>query len=229
MPVAGKQLLPRELAQLGRPHWHDLELVKMVATTLAESLGFVGAYHDNGDPPASRDCGLMQINVPARLIGSDAELELRTEATTANDIARVARANVLAGYHLYEQPWVRQPQDGADIRRWQPWVAYTTGWATFPSSWVWHQVEGKPVGPWLPTGRYLHQAIVGVANFHLVLAKDKELPVALAMARAAAEHFHLDAEMYATARQRVTFRVGAKPPGPPADGLGPRPEPNNGI
>lgn len=225
MPLAGKKLLPREIAQLGRSHWKDWELVKMVATAMGESAGYVGAWHDNEYSTGilSRDCGLMQINIRAEKIATPAEEMLRTESLDHVAYWSTAQANVAAAYHLYEQPWPYH-----DIRRWQPWVAYTTGWATFPSFWVWHQENGKPIGPWLPTGRYLHQAIAGVANFHVMIRKDMTLEAALAYAVKAAAHFGVDADLHAR-RGYVAFQVPRKPDAPPQDGVGPRPVPNDGV
>lgn len=228
MPLAGKKLLPREIAELGRSHWKNWELVKMVATALGESAGYVGAWHDNGDATVtSRDCGLMQINIQARDIGTPTEEMLRTESLDRVVYWSTATANAAAAYRLYEQPWVR-PGDDEPIRRWQPWVAYTTGWATFPGFWIWHQLNGKPIGPWLPTGRYLQQAIAGVANFHHMTRQDMTLEGALAYARAGAQHFGVTADLHAR-RGYVAFTVPEKPEAPPKDGVGPRPVPNNGV
>lgn len=231
MPLAGLRLLARQVAQLGASHWHNAELVKQVATTLGESAAFVGAWHDNvandGATVVSRDCGLMQVNIPARLIGTESEAQLRTENMTYDVAIRVARANVEAAYQLYEQPWAREPGE-PQIRRWEPWVAYTSGIATFPEFWVWHQVNGKPVGPWVQTGRYVQQAIAGVANFHLMIKRDKTLEQALELATAYAVRFGVKAPAVES-RGLVTFRVPQPPGGPPLDGIGPRPVPNDGA
>jgi hypothetical protein len=226
MPLAGRKLLPREIAQLNASHWRDVELAKSVAVCLGESGGTIGAWHDNldeHDEIQSRDLGLMQINIPARGIGGPLEASLRYEGHDGPTSIKVARANVTAAYHLYEQPWT-----GRSIRRWQPWVAYTTGWATFPEFWIWHQIEGKPVGPWIPTGRYLQQAICGVANWHLWLKKDKTLAEATGLAASHAAHFGVRAEL-TTRRGYLAFVTPPRPTLPPADGIGPRPRPNDGL
>lgn len=231
MPFSGRHLLPREIAQLGRFHWKNIELVKMVATALGESLGYVGAWHDNIDDSGvatSRDCGLMQISIPAREVGTSVEAVLRTEDLDPSVSTYVAAGNVDAAYHLYEQPWTGRP-----IRRWQPWVAYTTGWATFPGWWTWHQVEGQPVGPWVPTGRYLQKAIVGISNYHLLIAKDRTVDEAVALAESYSTHFSVAGEVYASEPKvgppALAWRLPPRPEGPPADGVGPRPIPNDGA
>lgn len=226
MPLAGKKLMPREIAELGAAHWADLELVKQVATTLGESLGYVGAYHDNDTPPTSRDLGLMQINVPARIIGTPAEALLRTESKLAVEWKPVGVKNIEAAFHLYDEPG---PNDGK--RLWQPWVAYTTGWATFPAWWVWHQDAGsKPVGPWMPTGRYVHHAIVGVANYRLLIARDLKEVGALKLARDYADQFSVGGTDLMLSNGVVRWvKVPPKPTSPPKDGVGPRPRPNTGA
>jgi len=44
-----------------------------------------------------------------------------------------------------------------DRRGWQPWYGFTNGYAT---STKWYREDGKP------SGRYLHRALRGVANFY---------------------------------------------------------------
>lgn len=229
MPLAGKQLLPREIAAEGHRHWTGNDLVKMVATCLGESAGFVGAWHDNTDEDGnvlSRDLGLMQINRPGRTVGTPEEFTLRTESKTRAEYAPVVGTNVDEAVKLYLQPG---PNTG--YRRWQPWVAYTTGWATFPAWWVWHHdARGKAVGPWLPTGRYLQKAIAGVANMHLLITKDMDGIQAVALARSRARYFGVADAVPAIRNGVVAWdMVPQKPYAPPRDGEGPRPRPNDGA
>lgn len=227
VPLAGKQLMPREIASYGHPHWHGDNLVKMVATALGESLGYVGAWNDNlaGEDTLSRDCGLMEISIPADLIGTDVEASLRTVSMVAGEWGPVVVANVQAAYRLWSNPG---PNDGK--RRWQPWVAYTTGWATFPYWWTWkHDMDHVPVGPWHQTGRYLQKAIVGVANYHLVIAKDRNEPQALALANLHAEHFGVEGTLGIQKGIVGWTKVPQKPSAPPEDGHGPRPVENQGA
>jgi hypothetical protein len=231
--LAGKTLLPRQIAGLGKDTgWSDYELTKMVATSLGESAGSLGAWHDNSDQvapdPDSRDCGLMQINIPFRLVGTDAEARLRTESLNESEWGPVAMNNAAHGMQLYETPWKRGGK--TDIRRWQPWVAYTTGWATFPYAWVWHQEGGVPVGPWLPTGRYIHRAIAGQMNYHVAILKGWSPEKALRVAKQYyVPHFGVKQVTYAVVNGLVTPKYDPAPTAPPADRVGPRPVPNDGV
>jgi len=233
MPLAGKTLMPREIAEALRPYWQNFELTKGIATALGESSGSVGAWHDNTGPNpedptvTSRDCGLMQDNIAARLIGTAVEASLRTESKDPAVYEPVVWNNVQHAFELYASPWTR---DGhKDIRRWQPWVAYTTGWATFGEAWVWHQEGGDPVGPWTPTGRYIHRAIAGQMNYHLVIKKDWTQTKALDYARFYQQHFHVKGVTYSIKNGIVAATYAKAPASAPADGVGPRPVENNGV
>lgn len=218
--LLGKVLIPRVIASYGRPHWSGVELVKMVATALGESDGYVGAYNDNGN--GTRDCGLMQINIPTVDIGTTEEFKLRT---TSPDYDAVVKTNVASAYRLYENPG---PNNG--LRRWGPWFAYTDGWATLPAWWTWkHNADGEGVGPWQRTGRYVQRAIVGVANYHLVLAKDMTPDEALALARELATHFRVEGTLGVQRGIVGWTKLPAIPTAPPADGEGPRPIVNSGL
>lgn len=228
--LEGHSLMPREIADIGRDHWKDYELTKMVATTLGESAGYIGAYHDNLDGAgdvASRDCGLMQDNIVARLIGTDTEMSLRTTSTDRDEYLPVARSNIDWGFGLYSAAWKRDGK--TDIRRWQPWVAYTTGWATFPEWWVWQQKDGQPVGPWVPTGRYIQRAIAGQMNRHIIIVRDWEPSDGLHYAKMYAQHFGVTQGEPVISNGLVAWKVPPKPTADPADGVGPRPKLNNGV
>jgi hypothetical protein len=151
MPLEGKQIQPRDLAELAHNQgWHGLDLVRMVATILSESQGYVAAYHDNldsGGAVVSRDCGLAQINIAGRLIGSDEESKLRSDPVY----------NLQRAWELFTAAWT-----GGTTRRFQPWAGYTSGWAMFPEWYIWSQTDLV----WKPTGRYLHRATRGVGNFY---------------------------------------------------------------
>lgn len=151
MPFEGPQLQPQDIArELHKLGFRDFDLVEMTATILGESQGFQYAYHDNMDAHGkikTRDVGLAQINIPARYIGTKKEQELYKVGTNL----RAARALFMTRETLTKR------------RRFNPWYAFTTGWATFPEWWVFTKAEPRH---WAPTGRYLHQAVVGVANFY---------------------------------------------------------------
>lgn len=215
MPLEGQELLPREICRLIASHWPNSK-IKAVATILAESAGFVGAYHlnDNG----TKDVGLMQIDIMPDAFGTTREKELLTDPVV----------NVDAGYALYEQPWERDKKTG--IRQWQPWAAYTSGIATFPKAWVWHQnATGFPVGPWVHTGRYLHRAIAGVANWHHIIHRDLSLAEAQRWMEKQAEIWKLDITGTYVTKGVLAWHFPLAPPLPPSDGIGPRPIPNDGI
>lgn len=120
--LKGTQIQPRDLAGRGyTAGWHEaLGLVTMVAVTLAESQGYDRAFNDNVVPDGEtrkgldghtytagqvwqRDCGVMQIGIPASLIGSPEEEALYSW-----------QHNVEQGFALY------------DARGFQPWAAYDT-------------------------------------------------------------------------------------------------------
>ena len=236
MPLAGKVLMPREIcaAAYEQTPWRNYELTKAIATALGESTGSIGAWHDNysGDPSAgvtSRDCGLYQINIPAGQIGSPKEASLRTESLDEWVWSPVMENNIRVALDLYQTPYVRDGKQ--DIRRWQPWVAYTSGWATFPEWWVWHQdADGNPVGPWIATGRFIHRAITGQMNFHIVIKQDWTAENALYYAKRYCGRFGIDPDLlYIRPKDgTLSWHVPPKPQDAPADGVGPRPSQNDG-
>jgi hypothetical protein len=141
----------------------------------------------------------------------------------------VAVENVSTAEAMYDRAWMRDGKQ--DIRRWQAWVAYTTGWATFPEFWVWKQVDGEPTGPWVKTGRYIQKAIAGQLNFHAVILKDWTLKQALDYGHRYAKHFGLDpARLKIDSKNDIIgWDVPRMPGVPPSDGVGPRPVPNDGV
>lgn len=146
MPVTGIPIQPRELARLCHEigGWVDTELVVAVAVCLSESGGYVRAWHDNLDSDGkllSRDIGLFQINIPASAVGTAVEEDLY-------DIEN----NLNRARSLY------------DNRGWQPWFGWVNGYATSTEWWHWSDTKKL----WVPTGRYLHRAVRGVANFYAV-------------------------------------------------------------
>lgn len=233
MPYAGKTIIPREIAAECHRYWINYELTKAVATALGESAGSLGAWHDNlAAGVASRDCGLFQINIPASKIGTPDEFALRTESLDPAEYMPVMHTNVDRARQLYLARWMRGGE--SDIRRWQAWVAYTTGWATFPEFWVWHQdADGNPIGPWIATGRYIQRAICGQMNYHVVIKGDWDIQKALYYGARYAEHFGVKADLIVKPQKNgpdvIGFQTPPKPVDPPADGVGPRPVPNNGV
>lgn len=236
MPLAGKQVMARDHAKKARVYWQNYELTKAIATALAESNLFLGAYHDNLDSDGnvlSRDCGIYEFNIPARDIGSDREFSLRTESHDPMEYEPVWDTSVALAKEYYDSRWNR---DGKiDIRRWQAWAGYTSGWATFPYAWIWHQVDGEPVGPWVPVGRYIFRAIAGQMNNLIVNEKIWTPENGLFYAKRYAEHFGIQDGSFPLI---VTDRLGNKiiswaytdtPLKRPADGIGPRPVPNDGV
>ncbi len=167
---------------------------------------------------ASRDCGIMQINIPWREVGTAREEQLRTTSSDRDTYMRVALNNLRAAADLYRQAWT-----GGRRREWQPWVAYTTGWALYPEAWVWSRVTP---GTWVATGRYLHKAIRGVANAHWKLGN-----LSLAGAHAEAERLAgifgiTRGDLLRDETRGVYWRYPPKPtqPGTAAD----YPKPNDG-
>jgi len=228
---AGKTIMPREIAEVARAQgWFDHELTKAIATALAESKGSLGAWHDNyesdGTTLRSRDCGLYQINIPASKVGTDYENNLRTDSMDEEVWRPVLVANVERARALYDTRWT-----GNRKRRWQPWVAYTTGWATFPEWWVWrHDADKQPVGPWVKTGRYLMKAIAGQVNYR-IFNEDWTSETGLDFARKLAAHFGVtQGELYIGNNLLIGWRkLPPIPTEPPTDGRGPRPVPNDGV
>jgi hypothetical protein len=235
MPLAGKVLQPRDIVDQVASAFPTAR-VQATATALGESAGYIGAWHDNTDGQVltSRDCGLMQINIPAQDIGTSHEDSLRTESLDESVYLPVVKHNVEIALELYNTPMVRIRPDGTrytDKRRWQPWVAYTSGWAMFPEWYTWHQdASGNPVGPWLATGRYVQRAIRAVANWHLLIKKDMDSDEALAEAKRLAKLFKVTAgELRYNDRNKVYWVAPPAPTNPPADGVGPRPISNDGL
>lgn len=113
--LKGRQLTPRELAHLCSDiGFRGENLVKAVATCLSESQGYDEAYHDNVDDNGkllSRDVGIFQINIPARMIGSSYERDLVRPSYNA----RIA-------YRMWQD------------RGFQPWHGYTKGIALDPKA-----------------------------------------------------------------------------------------------
>lgn len=113
--LAGIQLQPQQIALLAQMAGfkQPVELVLAVAVCLAESEGHDRAHCDNYDGPVtdgkllSRDCGLWQINIPARQVGTQAEERMYDH-----------QANAAAAFALYRR------------RGFQPWVSFDTGIAT---------------------------------------------------------------------------------------------------
>src|SRR5436190_2735051 len=174
------------------------------------------------DQVASRDCGVMQINIPARLIGSEAELALRSESKDRDEAIQVAMQNLHAAAELFISPWVA----GRD-RQWNPWVAWISGWAPYPEAWCWSRVTPDT---WVATGRFLHKAIRGVANEHWK-AGDLSLEGALHEAERLASFYKITrGDLFVDASnqaQGVQWRYPPKPtqPGSVAN----YPKPNSGL
>lgn len=196
MPYGGDKLAPEEIARLlyYEGGFRDHDLIEMTATVLAESQGYTKAYNDNTDPKGkvlSRDVGLGQINIRTREIGTKKEYDLQDPVK-----------NVKAIRALFDTRETLTKR-----RRFNPWYAYTLGWATFPEWFVFRSKEAAKARnlprEWVPTGRYIHEAIVGVANFY---ASEYKIP-----------NFHV--------------QLPPEPKAPkkrPADDVGPRPVKNKG-
>src|SRR5207245_595460 len=116
------------------------------------------------------------------------ESALRTDSLDPAVWTPVFQHSVKLANDYYSAPWER---DGhKDIRRWQAWAAYTSGWATFPYAWVWHHdADGNGIGPWVKTGRYIFQAIAGQMNNLIVNEKLWTPEVALTYASKYASRF----------------------------------------
>lgn len=225
----GKVLMAREICDFVAPHWPQAKVLA-VACALGESNGYVGAYNINRDPSTdnetSRDCGLMQISVEAEDI---AQMEsLMTESKDPPVYEPIVRYNVKRARQLYDAPMIRDGKQ--DKRRWQPWVAVTTGWAWFPHAWVWKHVDGEPVGPWVPTGRFLLRAVRGVVNWRLLTRQDLSVENAVVEAeRLARLHGITNVTWRYSTSKAVYYVLPPIPTVPPPDGRGPRPVPNDGI
>lgn len=218
--------MARDVAAYADKHWND-GILKATAVALAESHGSLGAWHDNVSDSGeilSRDCGLYQINIPAFFVGQPQELSLRTESKVLDEYSEVAKYNTLRAYQLYSSPFTR---DGIKtIRKWQPWVAYTSGWAMFPEWWVWAQPN---LDHWAPTGRYLQLAIRGVANYKLLHLK-KSPEECLSWAKSQADKYQVTGTLSYDPKKFIWWSsIPPKPSLPPSDGVGPRPVKNNGV
>lgn len=216
----GKSLMAREICDFANPHWPN-QRIKATATALAESHGRVGAYNYNVDEwnnIISEDCGLFQINIPNPDMDHSLEDMLRTESKDPLIWTPVVKYNVKYAYSKWatKGTW----RDGKlDYNRWRPWVAYTSGWATYPRLYAWHHdADRNPVGPWVKSGRYLHNAIRGVANWHLLMAQDMNSVEALEFAKHQASYFGItEAECnwrYSTSNA-VYYVAGPAPTEPP--------------
>ncbi|HWE82796.1 MAG TPA: hypothetical protein VG265_14190 [Gaiellaceae bacterium] len=220
-------MLPREIAAAGRQHWLGKELAEWVAVVLGESQGFVSAWHDNLDANgavSSRDCGAPQINIPASEIGGSVEAALRTDSRDMPVWSPVFEHSVDVAWALYNEPW-----PGRRIRQWQPWASYTSGIAVFPGWWIWKQENGKPVGPWEATGRYVQRAIGGVVNYHLLIARDMHAMAAIDLGHELADALQVKTGSLYVTGGLARWKVPPMPSGPPADGVGPRFVPNDGT
>ena len=112
--LKGLQWQARDLAKLLYDGgWKEpVNLVTMLAVLLSESQGYQGAVNDNLDAAGaikSRDCGLLQINIPASKIGTDEEQRLFDDP----------EYNVARGRALYTT------KTATGIRGFQPWYGYT--------------------------------------------------------------------------------------------------------
>ena len=218
--------MPRVIAEHCHEYWQNYELTKAVATALGESAGSLGAWNDNLDGTGAiktRDCGLFQINIPAVRVGTYVEEALRTDSLDPEVFMPVLSNNIEAALRLYNTQ-----RDRWRTRLWQPWVAYTTGWATFPEWWVWRHVDGVPTGPWVATGRYIYKAIAGQMNYHIVILKDWTPDVALSYAKRYMDKFGVDSGSLREKEGILQWMIPSMPSEPPVDGVGPRPIPNDG-
>lgn len=191
--------------------------------------GTVELHPPESEVLTSRDCGLYQINIPAKNVNTSVEYSLRSESTDPAEYEPVRDANIKRASDMYNTVWVRDGK--TDIRRWQAWVAYTTGWATFPEWWVWRHVNGIPQGPWVKTGRFIHRAVAGQMNYHLVILKDWNEQQALYYGKRYAAHFGITQGKLVINKQGIVTwdSIPSMPSAPPADGVGPRPKSNNGV
>jgi hypothetical protein len=96
--LKGKQWQPRQIAEFGTAAGFDSaeNLFMVIAVCLAESQGYDHAYNDNLDPVThqvkSRDCGMMQVNIPASAIGTNVENDLYDPT-----------ANFVRAYAIYKE------------------------------------------------------------------------------------------------------------------------------
>lgn len=227
---AGKTIMARDYAREARRYWQNYDLTKAIAKAGAESHFQLGSWNDN--PNGFRDCGVDQISIPPSQIGTDEEFKLRTESKDPAVWKPVLTYSVERAWQLYNTPWQRDGQPA--IRRWQPWVAYTSGWAMFPYAWVWHHEEDENgdlhgIGPWVPTGRYLFKAIAGQMNNLIVNEKLWTPEKALLYAGKYAAHFGVnDGSKPLLSGGIVIWQYPPKPTSTPS-GDGIYPVKNNGV
>jgi hypothetical protein len=143
----------------------------------------------------SRDCGLYQINIPARLVGSDYENSIRSESLDPAVYLPIAKANVQAAYEKWSEPYSRPP-GLPDLALWRPWAAYRSNWVMDTEAYVWHHIVDEngvpqPAGPWVTSGRYLFQAIRAAANYHLFILEDMSAAEAVAEAERLATYWKI--------------------------------------
>jgi hypothetical protein len=212
---------------------HMTVLNPMTGKVHLEPDGPIETHPPESSVITTRDCGLYQINIPASKVGTPYEDTLRTDSLEPEIYEPVLQANVARAKTMYSVDWMRG--GSLEIRRWQPWVAYTSGWATFPEFWVWRQdADHNPVGPWVKTGRYIQRAIAAQMNYHILIVKDWTVQNALYYGKRYADHFNVKAPLKASKETPghpsiVGFVTPEAPTEPPADGVGPRPIPNNGV
>lgn len=237
MPYAGKRMLQREFADFIAPVWQNQEeRIKALATAQGESQLYLGAWNDNlgiDGKLKSRDCGAFQINIDDQYVGTEVEANLRTASLDPDEYIPVLKNNIKRARSLYDTPWIRDGEQ--DKRRWQPWVAYTTGWCMFNQWWVWRHQRNEdgvlvPIGPWVATGRYLMKSISGWANWYLFVSKRKDADESLEWAKRWQAHYKIEGELSVRPKGWIGWSdYPDKPQNPPADGKGPRPVPNNGV
>lgn len=116
------------------------------------------------DTPTSRDCGLGEINILGKYIGTSVEASLRTESNDPTIYLPVAQHNLDCWADLYTEPWVF-PDGKHEPRQWQASVAYRSGWALWPDAWVASRVTP---GTWVQSGRFLPKAIRATANWWIL-------------------------------------------------------------
>jgi hypothetical protein len=86
------------------------------------------------------------------------------------------------------------------------------------------------VGPWVPTGRYIHRAIAGQMNFHIVIKKDMSAESALkALNRYYLPHFAITEADFSIVNGIISVKYAPAPKEKPSDGVGPRPKRNDGV
>ena len=83
----------------------------------------------------------------------------------------------------------------------------------------------------MKTGRFIHKAVAGQMNYHLVILKDWNADQALYYGRRYAKHFGITKGKLVINKQGIVIwdDIPTMPTTPPADGVGPRPVPNDGV